>query len=160
MKNNALIICSCLMIAITACKSSSFMKNADETRISIKQYLVEPVYVFQITKEKLNIYENYRVVKNNGKTKVKYVHKYSIDLTKKQIVEIDNYLMKILRLESEYVKPTIGGIAWDISIDIKGTSKAILIANKVVPEIFEIFDYINELIPSGKPKIRIDILSD
>jgi hypothetical protein len=64
-------------------------------------------------------------------------------------------LEKLLELEDNYVKPTLGGIEWNVDFSFNGVSKSIKIDNMRVQEVIDLFETLNLFIPKGKPKITI-----
>lgn len=136
------------------------LHNADANlRIVIEQEMVEPVYRFEVSQNFLKVYEIKRIASKNKPSKTKLFKVFSLKLKNEQIREINNFLEVLLSLNSRYEEPALGGIGWSISIDYEEKRKDIYLENTIIPEVLVFFEYINGLIPEGKPRIFIDPFS-
>jgi hypothetical protein len=150
------IIFSCIFLLATSCSISKVSDSEDKALLVISQLFVEPVYKFEIAQERLKLFKTKLVIKDNGSSKEKNTCLFSKKLKQEEVAKINAYLKEVAKLESKYLNPALGGIAWDIKINFQGEKRSIYIENKLVPEIFDLFNYLNTLIPPGEPKLSIE----
>lgn len=126
-----------------------------EYRLEIKQRIL-PCHnltcnnIFIIQRNKLIILS--QVLRND--TMEKYEKIYSRKIDEKDLNEVQTLSMMLKYLENEYIKASLDGIRWEIKLMSGETSKRIIIENYYdIPEIHDVFNFINTLIPKDIPNI-------
>jgi hypothetical protein len=154
MRVNTIFFLACIILISSSCTTKKPLKKKNPLFLEIKQLIFEPNFTFIILNRNIEIYEIKYSYKRK-KEKMKKEKKFSRTLTSSELEILAVKLEKLLELEDNYVKPTLGGIEWNVDFSFNGVSKSIKIDNMRVQEVIDLFETLNLFIPKGKPKITI-----
>jgi len=144
-----------LITLLSSCSSFDKGKNIEGNpfMVTIKQTVYNAFVqnTFVINENKLIIYER----KTNENGVITLIKIYSKRIKQNDLQSIDNMLFKILSLKSEYIKPALGGIRWEVFLKYRGDTKNVVLENYSLKETNELFNFINSLIAKSKPHIHI-----
>lgn len=128
--------------------------SQEDISLEIEQILIEPEHIFKITGNKFKILERKLYYKRKV-PKLKENRIYAKTLDSENLGKIKIILEELINSDSLYSKSVIGDIERKLFIKIDKKENRIKIGNLGVDKTNDLFELINKLIPSNRPKITI-----
>lgn len=125
------------------CNVSNHKINSSGSLLLIKELIVQPNTIVKVKGDKLKVYERDYDSNPRGIVKTKYTVKLEAD----ELNILQGYASKLLDLNESYSRGMIGGILWEIKINLGSESKTIIFSNTLHETAVELFEYLNELVP-------------